>query len=83
MYLIVYDFGNKLEKGLCPSLWRIALRRCNNELERTLDDTFWNYGMAWSEHGILGGFSCRITDCNSHECPILVYETENRKQKLS
>ena len=40
--LIVYGFGNKLEKSLCPSLWRIALRRCNNELERTLDDTFWN-----------------------------------------
>ena len=78
-----FGFGNKLEKGLCPSFWRIALRRCNNELERTLDDTFWNYGMAWSKHGILGGFSCRITDCNSHECPILVYEAENRHQKLS
>ena len=83
VYLIVYDFGNKLEKSLCPSLWRIALRRCNNELERTLDDTFWNYGMAWSEHRILGGFSCCITDCNSYERPILVYEAENRHQKLS
>ena len=78
VYLIVYGFGNKLEKGLCPSFWRIALRRCSYELERTLDDTFWNYGMSWSEYGILDGFRCRITDCNSYERPILVYEAENR-----
>ena len=83
VYLIVYGFGNKLEKGLCPSFWRIALRRCNNELERTLDDTFWNYGMAWSEHRILGGISCCITNCNSYERPLLVYEAENRHPKLS
>ena len=67
VYPIVYGFSNKLEKGLCPSFWRIALRRCNNELERTLDDAFWNYRMAWSEHRILGGFSCCITNCNSYD----------------
>ena len=46
--------------------------------------TLWgNYRMAWSEYGILDGFRCRITDCNSYERSILVYEAENRHQKLS
>ena len=48
MYSGVYDSGNKFEKSLCPSFRRTALRRCNDELERTLDDPFRNYRMAWS-----------------------------------
>nr|SUY83110.1 magnesium-translocating P-type ATPase [Clostridioides difficile] len=48
MYSAVYDFGNKFKKSLCPSFRRTALRRWNDELERTLDDPFWNYRMAWS-----------------------------------
>ena len=44
----VYGAGNQLEKSLCPSLWRTALRRCNDELEGNLDDSFRNHRMAGS-----------------------------------
>lgn len=43
MYFVVYDFGNKFKKSLCLLFWRIVLRRWNDELERILDDFFWNY----------------------------------------
>ena len=36
-----------------------------------MDDTFWNYGMAWSKHGILGINGCCAVDRNTHECGIL------------
>ena len=31
--LLYMVLATSLKKSLCPSLWRIALRRCNNELE--------------------------------------------------
>ena len=45
MYSAVHDAGNKLEKSICPLLWRIALGGGKNELERIMDDTFWNLRM--------------------------------------
>ena len=42
MYSAVHDAGNKLEKSICPLLWRTALGGGKNELERIMDDTFWN-----------------------------------------
>lgn len=42
MYSAVHDAGNKLEKSICPLLWRTALGGRKNELERIMDDTFWN-----------------------------------------
>ena len=42
MYSAVHDAGNKLEKSVCPLLWRTALGGRKNELERIMDDTFWN-----------------------------------------
>jgi len=32
----------KMPKFICPLLWRTALGGRKNELERIMDDTFWN-----------------------------------------
>ena len=48
MHSAVYDAGNKLEKSICSLLWRTALGGRKNELERIMDDTFWNMWMAWT-----------------------------------
>ena len=42
MYSSVYDAGNKFEKSVCSLLWQTSLEGAKNELERTMDDTFWN-----------------------------------------
>ena len=44
----LHGAGDQLEKSLCPSLWRTALRRRNDELEGNLDDSFRNHRMAGS-----------------------------------
>lgn len=71
MYSAVHDAGNKLEKSICPLLWRTALGGGKNELERIMDDTFWNLWLARTQYGILGIYGCCAVDRNTHECGIL------------
>ena len=71
MYSAVYDAGDKLEKSICPLLWRTALGGGKNELERIMDDTFWNLWLARTQYGILGIYGCCAVDRNTHECSIL------------
>ena len=71
MYSAVYDAGNKLEKSICPLLWRTALGGGKNELERIMDDNFWNLWMARTQYGILGIYGCCAVDRNTYECGIL------------
>ena len=63
--------GNKLEKSICSLLWRTALGGRKNELERIMDDNFWNLRMARTQYGILGIYGCCAVDRNTHECGIL------------
>ena len=73
--------GNKLEKSLCSSLWRAAVKGdTQNELEGYLDDAVPNSRAVRTQHGLLGVHGGGCVDRCRDECGLLVHEAPKERE---
>ena len=85
-YLIpaLYGAGNKFEKSICASLWRIAVKGgMKDELDKSLDKIIWNNEVYGTRYGILGIDCSCDRGCDPYECNILEYGADRKiKDKI-
>ena len=80
----LYGAGNKFEKSICASLWRIAVKGgMKDELDKSLDKIIWNNEVYGTRYGILGIDCSCDRGCDPYECNILEYGADRKiKDKI-